>query len=144
MLVTVKVLLFNIDFLSPVSLGTVNRCEAFGKAVKKAVEEPLKTQIALQVGEVSPNHWIIDIWCYNLAISKADMLGALSKLKWMHVQSCTRRVQTGSDDPRDWKKDTTRLANRHPHRDAQRKYKSSPYFTAGPGRPHKHRVKSAR
>jgi hypothetical protein len=153
-----KALLFTIEFLSPITLDSISRCHAFSKAVQAAIEGPLETEMGLRVGELSsgletdnpkyPNHWIMEVWCYNLGISESDMRTALKTLKWMHVTSCKGRVRPIPDFPPEDKL-TSRLKDRTPekrlaHREAEHKSKKlrEEYLEAhyGKDRPYSHRV----
>jgi hypothetical protein len=149
-----QVLLFTVEFLSPITLGTVARNQAFSKAIRDAVEGPLKTLIGFEVGELSsgleiegpkyPNHWIMEMWCDNVVISVSDLKKALSKLKWMHVTSCTRRVRRiPADPPKD--KLTSRLKDRTPekrlaHKEAQKRHLKNLDDAYGKDRPYRHKV----
>jgi hypothetical protein len=135
-----KVLLFTIEFISPVSLGSTARCQAFSRSLGAAIEGPLKTQMGFDVVETSPNHWIMDMWCYNLAISKSDMQKALSAVKWMTVQlPLRRRIRS---IPAILKDDVSGPEKRFAHREAQRRHKKSAKYTdaKSPWRPYRHRV----
>lgn len=149
-----KALLFTVEFLSPITLGTVGRNQDFSKAIKEAVEGPLQTTIGFRVGELSsglesdnpkhPNRWIMEMWCYNVAVSESDMSRALSKLKWMYVTSCTRRVRSIPADPPE-EKLTSRLKDRTPekrraHKEAQKRHIKHLDDLYGKDRPYSHRV----
>jgi hypothetical protein len=135
-----KVLLFTVEFISAVSLGSTARRQAFSRSLSAAIEEPLKTQMGFEVVETSPNHWTMDMWCYNLAISKSDMQKALSAVKWMTVQLPLRRqIRSIPAIP---KEDVSGPKKRFAHREAQRRHKKSAKYTdaKSPWRPHRHRV----
>lgn len=141
-----KVLLFTVEFLSPIALGTKARCLAFSKAFRKAVEKPLKTEMGFKVGESSPNHWIMDIWCYNLEVTEEDLGQALSALKkWMCVIQPIRRQVRGilAVPPED--KLTSRLKDRTPekrlaHKEAQKRHLQNLDDAYGKDRPYSHKV----
>jgi hypothetical protein len=122
-----KVLLFTVEFISAVSLGSIARCRAFSRSLRAAIEEPLKTQIGFEVVETSPNHWMMDMWCYNLQISKSEMQRALSTVKWMRVQPPLRRQLRSI--PATPKEDVSGPTKRFTHREAQRRHMKSAKYT---------------